>query len=203
MIPPKDMKTIWIHNAIQFGYIAFFSMSFPAAVLIGLFINIFHINFFSFFMTDHIKRIPSQERGNIGVWNSIFTFMSFTALVINIAILMFSSDGAQELINITTGQKLTAYTMILILILSEHFIFLIKFFLTLIIKDRPKWVSEYIKEQKYKLRIDQENDKREMMKEAKVSIKNNLSLKLLRNKMKGLDFEKNDDERKVSVVFRG
>lgn len=163
MVNPIPLKKLWIHNAIQFGFIAFFVLSFPAAAIIGLIINLFHINFLYFSFTDHLKRRPSVERGNIGIWNSIFLFMSFIALVINIAILVFSSEGLTELLQRNNSFSLTQENVIIILIIAEHIVFLIKFILTLIINDKPKWVSSYLHEQNYKRQIDEERIKKKML----------------------------------------
>ena len=165
MVNPIPMKKLWIHNAIQFGFIAFFALSFPAAAIIGLVINLFHINFLYFSFTDHLKRRPSVERGSIGVWNNIFIFMSFTSLVINIAILMFSSDGLEELLDQTKSFDFNnPINVITALIIAEHIIFLVKFLITIFVADKPAWVKSYLYEQEYKKQLDDERSKKKMLK---------------------------------------
>ena len=202
MVAPVNLKLTWIHNAIQFGYIAFFSISFPIAALIGLLINVFHINFFYFSLTDHTKRKPSLERGNIGVWNSIFSFMSFSALVVNVAILTFSSQGARKLAEIGNGKEMTLSHYIIVLVIAEHFIFLIKFVLTLAIGDKPKWIVDYIKERKFKKKLDWERAKRKILGQAKNLDTGKLKEKLFQ-RIKAVDINEGDveeQERKSTVV---
>ena len=183
MVNPIPLKKLWIHNAIQFGFIAFFVLSFPAAAIIGLIINLFHINFLYFSFTDHLKRRPSVERGNIGIWNSIFLFMSFIALVINIAILVFSSEGLVELLQQGNNSfDLSRENVILVLVIAEHIVFLIKFILTLIINDKPQWVSSYLYEQNFKKQIDEENTKKKMLAKLK-KIKQDKRKKKLKEKL--------------------
>lgn len=173
MVPPTPIKTLWIHNFIQFGYIAFFSLVFPAAPVVGFLLNIFHINFLNFSFGDHVRRRKSVERGSIGIWNAILSFMSFSSLVINTAILVFTSDGLRKLLNSDSTTKYDSYTLILILVIFEHLVFLIKFGLTVLIANKPKWVIEYFQNQEIKKQMDEEIARKKEIRLDTTSIQRN------------------------------
>lgn len=164
MVNPVPMKKLWIHNAVQFGYISFFAIIFPAATLIGLAINLFHINFLNFSFTDHLKRRPSVERGSIGVWNKIFHFMSFTALAINVAILTFRSDSVKKLVEKQANHSYDPYSILIIIIIAEHVLILFRFAVSAMVSSRPKWVKNYLDNQNYKKRLDEEKLKKKLVK---------------------------------------
>ena len=146
MPQPPGLKILWKHGAIQFGYVFFFLVSFPATALICIFFNVVHINGLYMSFTGYIKRKPSVERNSIGVWNKIFFILTFLALLINMAMLMFSSNGAVELIEHKFNYKINTYTLIVILVMVEHVTLLLKMLLSLLIRKTPKWVENILKE---------------------------------------------------------
>ena len=166
MADPIDLIELWKNSAIQFGYISFFSVAFPAATLWGLLVNIFHIYFIYFSSTDHIKRTPSKERDSIGVWKYIFDFMTFASLVVNIGILVFTSEGMKRLVTDENGY-FNKYNLIIILVIAEHTIFVIIYIFKKLISKQSSWVKIENENIKFKKTIDEEVIKRKLIAEEK------------------------------------
>ena len=177
MADPINLIELWKNSAIQFGYISFFSVAFPAATLWGLLVNIFHIFFIYFSSTDHIKRTPSKERDSIGVWKYIFDFMTFASLTVNIGILVFTSNGMKQLVTDKKGH-FDKYNFVLILVVAEHAIFIIIYIFKKIISNKSSWVLIENDNIKFKKTIDEEIIKKKLIKEE-----NNLKEK---ERLKGL-----------------
>ena len=144
---PPDQIELWKNNVIQFGYVAFFSVAFPPATLWGLIVNVSHIFFIYFSFSDHIKRTPSKERDSIGVWNYILSFMVFFSLVINVSILVFTSNSINKIVN--EEEKFTKNDIFLTLVILEHLVFILIFIMQKLINDEPKWVRDENKKAKF------------------------------------------------------
>jgi hypothetical protein len=159
MTKPANLIELWNNSVIQFGYIAFFSIAFPAAPLWGLLINIFHLNMSFFSFHTHVQRPVCLERGSIGIWNMIFFTYSLIALAINTGLLMFTSDGMLHLLDFDGSTIEHSYKIAIILGISENIVFMIKYVLSAIIPDRPKWVEKEQKNRKLRSGIDQDKFK--------------------------------------------
>ena len=158
----SNLRLVWTNYAIQFGYISFFSLAFPMAPLIGLLLNLFDLQFSYFALTDHIRRKLAVERGSIGIWNHIFTLMSFCSLFVNLAILILDNDGIKSLISIFTPdvEHAEKYDIAIYIAFAEHLIFLLKFMLALSIQDVPKWVQDHLEDREHKENIEIEKLKK-------------------------------------------
>lgn len=158
----SNLRLVWTNYAIQFGYISFFSLAFPMAPLIGLLLNLFDLQFSYFALTDHIRRKLAVERGSIGIWNHIFTLMSFCSLFVNLAILILDNDGIKSLISIFTPdvEHAEKYDIAIYVAFAEHLIFLLKFMLALSIQDVPKWVRDHLEDREHKENIEIEKLKK-------------------------------------------
>jgi hypothetical protein len=159
MSKPSDLKELWNNSIIQFGYIAFFSLAFPLAPLWGLIVNIFHLNmcFFSFY--THTQRPICLERGSVGIWNGVFFSYSLFALAFNTGILLFSSESMYQLLDYDMSSRNDAYRIAVILGIAENIVFLIKFVVSSVISDRPKWVKEEEKNRTKRMAIEEEKFK--------------------------------------------
>ena len=153
---PPSLKYLWKYGSIQFGYICFFLLSFPPAAIIGVIMNVFHINLIYYSFTSIIQRKDSVERNSIGVWNQIFFAMTFIALIINIGILIFSSDGFQQFISDKLNENYDAYTIVVILVVIEHIAFIFKFVLSALICYSPTWVKRRLQVRRIKKMMDQD-----------------------------------------------
>ena len=133
-----------------------------------------------------MKRRPAVERSDIGVWNHIFFFISFIALVINIAILIFASNGFKEFLEIETNKKYDPYSIAIILIILEHLLFLVKFSINMLVSNKPKWVKEYLDDQEYKKRLDVKKMKQKVITEKIHVPKNRRIKKSVKNLLEGI-----------------
>jgi len=160
MPKPPIQKELWKYGAIQFGYISFFLLSFPAAAIVGVILNVIHINLLYYGFTTHIQRKDSVERSNIGVWNTIFFIMSFIALISNMGILVFGSDGFREFVADALDRDFDSYTIVIILVIIEHIGFIFKFVISTALKGTPAWVRRIVNRRKNKKLKDQEKIKK-------------------------------------------
>lgn len=162
LIMPKApiMKELWKYGAIQFGYIAFFLLSFPATAVAGVALNILHINFLYFSFTSYTQRRDSVERRSIGVWNAIFFVMSFIALVVNMSVIVFSSNSLKKLLDSVMKRKYDAYTIFTILVVIEHIGFTLKFLVAAVMGGKPAWVAKILRAQATRKQKDDEKIRR-------------------------------------------
>jgi anoctamin-10 len=175
-----DMRQVWTNYAIQFGYIAFFSMAFPLAPIIGYLMNVFDLHFQYFALSNHLQRKPAVEKSGIGIWNTVFEIMSYTSLIVNLSLMAVADNGIKNLLIRISPSYFEKYysTLILVIILltAEHIILMLKYMIDLAISDIPAWVREEIKERKNLEYLDDEKikrkynkikSKRKLMKKAK------------------------------------
>lgn len=188
-IMPKApiLKELWKYGAIQFGYISFFLLSFPAAAMLGVAFNVAHINMLYYSFTTHIQRRDSVERSSIGVWNSIFFIMSFIALMTNMGILVFSSTGFKQFLNDAMDENYDAYTIVIILVVIEHIGFIFKFLVSAAMKGAPAWVKKIVSEQRHKKLKDNEK------------LKKKYANNKLKNKKGNMSYSGND---KIATIFK-
>ena len=160
-----DLRLVWTNYAIQFGYISFFSLVFPLAPLIGCILNIFDLMFSYFALTDHIKRKRCVEQGSIGIWAEIFMLMSFVSLFANLGIMVFADEGLIDFLKKigVVAEFIDDKHILIYLAVAEHLIFLVKFLLSIMIIDMPRWIREEIEERNNKEEFHNENLKRELL----------------------------------------
>lgn len=72
-------------------------------------------------------------------------FISLLAVIINSAILMLSSEKVEEMINGVFDDDYSYGHKVMTLVVIEHIIFLIVFFLSKFIKDKPRWLTKVYK----------------------------------------------------------
>ena len=135
MVKPYDLIELWMNNAIQFGYIAFFSMAFPLAPLYGCFINFLHVNLLFKSLTQYTQRIPSKERGNIGIWKYILGFMIYVALAVNAGIIAFCRHDSQK-----PRDPKSQHDILVNMIFTEHIVFFLIFAISRCISNKPRWL---------------------------------------------------------------
>lgn len=199
------LKELWKYGSIQFGYISFFLLSFPSAALIGVLMNVIHITLLYKSFTSVIQRKDSVERNSIGVWNNIFLVMTFIALVSNIGIVLFSSNGFKQFLVDKVDENYDSYTIVVILVIIEHIGFILKFILSAIIGRSPTWVRNRIGIQNMKKRMNQEELKKKYalnkVKKSKVESKNELAKNMMAKgeKMSKMN-SKDNNEVKFEII---
>ena len=92
MMKPAPETLVFFYNEaiIQLGFIAFFAVSFPFAPLMSFFTNLLEILIKLQNMANIGKRNKAECTGGIGNWMDIMGFISYFAIPMNIAILLFT-----------------------------------------------------------------------------------------------------------------
>jgi len=133
--PLKEIDD-WSEIVIQFGYVTFFAVAFPAAAAIALVNNLIEMRTDAYKLCSEYQRPLPRRAAGIGVWLDILQFMSYVAVLSNTALVIFSSNVMYQLgISSTSSQ-------ILVVILVEHLVFGLKFLIQLLVDDIPRWVKE-------------------------------------------------------------
>jgi len=134
----------YISLALQFGYIVFFGVYFPAGLFVLLIADICTLSLTAFAYSDHIKRSRSQDINSIGVWNKIFYSVGYLGVIYNGLIPIYPGSGLMPLFGTYS------YTRDVIIILGlEHILILLKAFITMTQNSTPQWVIERIKKERY------------------------------------------------------
>lgn len=81
---------------IQFGYIAMFSSYFPIIGLIAVIANIIHLISLAHAYSKYTKRGQSRRIQDIQIWNQLFEFISFVAILYNAILLIYPAGGFAE-----------------------------------------------------------------------------------------------------------
>jgi hypothetical protein len=159
MSKPADLKELWNNAVLQFGYIGFFSLTFPAAPFWGLLISFFHINFTFYSLSSQTQRPICLERDSIGIWKEIFFIYSLIALAVNAGILLFTSMGTFKLINYHRDSDNDWYRVTVIVAIAENVVFILKYVISMIIPDTPNWISSELGARKVRKTVDEEKAK--------------------------------------------
>jgi hypothetical protein len=170
-----DLKELWNELVIQFGYVAFFALSFPAAPFWAMIISIIHVKLTFFTFATCSQRPVCVERDSIGIWKNIFFVYSMIALAINVAILMFTSDGIFRLVGFNRMFEHDMYNVAIILAIAENVIFVTKFIMSVAISDTPEWIENELATRKIRKTIYDERSKLahfKMKEEKKMSLQN-------------------------------
>jgi anoctamin-10 len=90
---------------IEFAFIAFFSVTFPLAGIIGFFGGIASIHMDKYRLMHYFKRPTPYHAPSIGSWQTIIEALIYFAIIVNSAIFAFTLRGMQEsaVITVTTG----------------------------------------------------------------------------------------------------
>ena len=162
---PVPMEDIWLNYMLQFGFIAFFSITFPLAPLIGFIFNLIDMNFVFFSFSRVFKRETIIELDSIGVWNDIIHAMTIASLIVNVALFVWCSKSFYNLL----GTEISMYHLLVALVIYEHVVFVIKFFLSIIIKSKPLWLRNKLKFQKIKRQMYKESTSQKLINQKMIS----------------------------------
>lgn len=152
--PAPDIMYVWMDQLFQFGFTAFFGISFPLAPLMGLFFNYVssYLLMYTSFKICHRPRILKLK--NAGIWDFLNTVMSFAALIVNAALFACVSDAFKDLFNAITSDDLFEY-----LVIYEHLVFFIKLLVTLLISTTPPWLAKEMLHERQKKDFYQTSEK--------------------------------------------
>lgn len=156
---PPAMEDVWLNYMLQFGFIAFFGITFPLAPLIGVIFNVIDMNFVFYSYSRVFKREKIIELDSIGVWNHIIQAMTIASLIVNIALFAWTCEGFEKL----TGRSIGGYDLLLELVIYEHIVFVIKFLLSVAIKAKPAWLVERLRFRRIKERMYKESSSKKQV----------------------------------------
>ncbi|KAI1232792.1 hypothetical protein IHE44_0006634 [Lamprotornis superbus] len=166
----------YLEMVIQFGFITLFVASFPLAPLLALMNNILEIRVDSWKLTTQYRRPVAAKAHSIGVWQEILNGMAILSVVTNAFIVAFTSDMIPRLVYYYAysenqdspmyrdyryppeHERKYLHTMqfwhilaakLAFIIIMEHVVFIVKFFVAWMIPDVPADVKAKIKREKY------------------------------------------------------
>ena len=84
-----DMIENYMIATVQYGYIALFSLAAPATAFIGFLSNMVTLRLNGYKYLTGFRRIEPRGAQDIGVFDSIYTFINFAAVLSNAAIFVF------------------------------------------------------------------------------------------------------------------
>lgn len=93
------------------------------------------------------------------LWKQIFFVYSLLVLAINAGIFLFTSMGIFKLINCNRNSDYDWYRNVVIIIIAENVIFVMKYIITKIISDTPKWIADELNARKVRRSVYEEKNK--------------------------------------------
>lgn len=151
----EDLLVFFYNEAmVQFGFVVLFSQVFTLAPLFSVFTNLLEIKIKLDGIGKYSRRMGSEGARGIGAWMGVMEVMSFIAIPVNIAIIVFTKksrvydqDGVETSKSSAWIQSMTPkagetsfwneYTIILFAFLIEHIMMLAKSAIGLLITDVP------------------------------------------------------------------
>ena len=79
------------------GFMAFFAVAFPLAPLFSFFTNLLDIKMKLSTMANYGKRTTALGANGIGNWQQIMSFISFTAIPVNLCVLLYAREPNFEI----------------------------------------------------------------------------------------------------------
>ena len=149
-----ETEDIMLQYTSQLGYVAFFALSFPPAVLWCVFFNIGDLMFTVWAFLDHTKRKQCLEVNSLGFWNSALSAMCYISFVFNILVMMFGANGCYELLNIDPEDISSRWKVVIILFFSENILLIISYLIFTLIDSKPDWVRQRIENERLLLEKD-------------------------------------------------
>ncbi|XP_042901705.1 anoctamin-7 [Parasteatoda tepidariorum] len=127
---------------IQYGYLVLFAASFPLAPALALMFNVIDFRIDSRRLLWWNKRPTPYRDNDIGIWFNLIDFINVCGVISNSFLIAFNSE---------LGRDRDLWIKFAIIIGFEHFIFIIKFLISLIIPDVPTWVKNSQRKERYLL----------------------------------------------------
>ncbi|KAF9580146.1 Anoctamin-5 [Lunasporangiospora selenospora] len=147
-------------TVIQFGFCTLFVTSFPVAPAFALINNWIDIRMEAFRLSTQYRRPIAFRAQDIGMWEKIMEFVSFTSVITNAAIIAFSSLWIKQnlfdgVLHAQSDGELLAARLGFILVF-EHVVFLFKIVLRAAIPSVPLTIKLAVQRSKYMTRVANE-----------------------------------------------
>ncbi|XP_053321734.1 anoctamin-8 isoform X2 [Spea bombifrons] len=131
---------------VQFGYVVLFSSAFPLAALCALINNIIEIRSDAFKLCSGYQRPFGRRVDGIGQWQNVMEAMGVIAIIVN-CYLIGQCGQLQRLL-----PWLGPESVIIFIVVLEHFALLLKYIIHVVIPDIPGWVAEEMAKLEYQRR---------------------------------------------------
>ncbi|KAG0256251.1 Anoctamin-5 [Mortierella polycephala] len=153
-------------TVIQFGFCTLFVTAFPVAPAFALINNWIDIRMEAFRLLTQYRRPIAYRAQDIGMWEKIMEFISFTSVITNAAIIAFSSLWIKQnlfakYLHATEEGELLAARIGFILVF-EHVVFLFKIVLRATIPSVPLTIKLAVQRSKYMNQVASEGLDSEM-----------------------------------------
>ena len=137
----------YLEFVIQYGYVTLFAVAFPLGAAFNYIFFFFERRSDTFKIEKLCRRPISSSTSDIGIWDNIMVFMSYTSIFTNLFLFAFALNH-DEILNSTNIVCVNSYFFIA----NEHLLIIIIVILTRVIPDKPKWVRTFLKRADFKLK---------------------------------------------------
>jgi hypothetical protein len=138
---------------IQYGYLTLFAAAAPFAPLLAVINNMIEIRTDAFKLITGCCRPHYKGAQNIGTWYAILELLGVVAVFTNCALIGLSFE---VLFASVQGYTNPEFLTLAIVVIMEHFIFVLKFVLAFLVPDYPGWIikklafEEWLKQEAFK-----------------------------------------------------
>ncbi|CAG0899825.1 unnamed protein product [Darwinula stevensoni] len=136
MTPYPGTFDDYLEMFIQFGYVTLFSAAFPLAGLCAFLNNIVEIRSDAFKLCYIIQRPFGERVRNIGTWQDCMELMGLVAIVVNVTLI--GQMGPLHRL----APSLSQHHALLAVVVFEHLLLGLRWFLVRAIPDVPSWVKD-------------------------------------------------------------
>nr|KAI8757561.1 anoctamin-6-like isoform X1 [Biomphalaria glabrata] len=127
-------------KVILYGYLMIFAASFPLAPMFVIGLCFFDMRLDASRLLRFYKRPVAHISQNIGIWYAILNFLNIVGVTSNAFLIAFTSSW---------GQQFNTMEKLIVVIIFEHLVFALKFFLAVLIPDESFSVNLAKKRKKY------------------------------------------------------
>jgi hypothetical protein len=141
---------------IQYGYLTIFAATFPLAPLLAVLNNMIEIRTDAFKLLTGCCRPHYRGAQNIGTWYSILELLGVVAVFTNCALIGLSFEVLFASVGGLSGNPKASFITLGIVVIMEHFIFILKFVISFLVPDYPGWIikklafEEWLKQESFK-----------------------------------------------------
>ncbi len=131
---------------IMFGYVVFFSASFPLAPLLVLASNLVELRLSAYKMCSFTQRPAARRASGIGIWITVLQVMSIIGVLTNVAIIGFKSKQITNWF-----PSLSPASKVFVIFLFEHILLGMHYLTSLLIPATPKSLKKRMVYEKHLL----------------------------------------------------
>ncbi|KAI8618421.1 calcium-activated chloride channel-domain-containing protein [Chytriomyces sp. MP71] len=156
-----DVLNVWVRRdeftakIIEYGFVVWFSLSFPLAPALALMSSLLEIRFGAYRLVVECKRPFGMRAQDIGAWRAVLDSVTFLGILVNACIIAFSSGYFHQTFLAQFENDSTAKTGIQLafILIFEHAVLLITGIFEWIIPAEPKMISNAVERESYLNRV--------------------------------------------------